>query len=153
MPGISMSCFMPSIDIVRCVAVASGTGAPFWRSHDCMSAISSPCPTTMRSQSRTMSARAPCDAAQPAISTACAWCGIMPDMKCTSAGFAFAATIVPPFRGAVFTAPRMGAPVRQPVSPNRAKTPTPSTAIADDPNLDDSCGRLLGFRTRVRNPP
>src|SRR2546430_17452976 len=39
----------------------------------------------MRAHSAPRSGLAPCAGAQPAISTACAWCAIMPAMKATSA--------------------------------------------------------------------
>src|SRR5213076_2280870 len=50
-----------------------------------MTAISSRCPTTMRSHRARRAGLAPCAGAQPAISTACAWWAIMPAMNCTSA--------------------------------------------------------------------
>src|SRR5256885_5522649 len=50
-----------------------------------MTAISSRGPTTMRSHSARTAGLAPWAGAQPAISTACAWCTIMPDMNATSA--------------------------------------------------------------------
>src|SRR5207249_1488701 len=62
-----------------------GTGRPRSRSQSCMVAISSRWPTTMRSHRIATSWRAPWEGAQPAMITACAWCGIMPDMNSTSA--------------------------------------------------------------------
>src|SRR5205809_2719857 len=50
-----------------------------------MSAISSRCPTTMRSHTARSAGLASCVGAQPAISTAWAWWAIMPVTKCTSA--------------------------------------------------------------------
>src|SRR5215204_3948422 len=50
-----------------------------------MKAISSPCATTIRSHRTRTSGRASCDAAQPAITTAWAWWGIMPAMNSASA--------------------------------------------------------------------
>src|SRR2546422_4486482 len=51
----------------------------------CINAISSRCPTTIRSHRARRVALASCEGAQPAISTACAWWWIMPIMKWTSA--------------------------------------------------------------------
>ena len=53
-------------------ASGPGTGSPRSRSQRSISAISSRCPTTIRSQSTRRAWPASCDGAQPAISTACA---------------------------------------------------------------------------------
>jgi hypothetical protein len=76
---------MPFIFIFMRVEAASGTGRPRSRSHVCINPISSRWPTTIRPQRMATSLRPPWDGAQPAMMTACAWWGIMPDMKSTSA--------------------------------------------------------------------
>src|SRR5438309_388465 len=80
MPGISS---MPGI--MKWAGSPSGTVSLRPRSQRCIRPISSVCPTTMRSHRACSAGLAPCDGAQRAMSTACAWWPIMPVMKCTSA--------------------------------------------------------------------
>src|SRR3989454_8981139 len=70
-PGIIGAGSMPGI--MGCVALGSGTSSCRSRSQRCMSAISSPWPTTIRSHRARSGGLASWLGAQPAISTACAW--------------------------------------------------------------------------------
>src|SRR6266853_793920 len=83
MPGISIGCSIPGITWPR--GSAGGTSSLCSRSHRCTNAISSFWATTMRSHRMRTDGLAPCDGAQPAINTACAWWPIMPAMNRTSA--------------------------------------------------------------------
>ncbi len=85
MPGISIIFSSPFTIIFMRVDVPSGTGWPRSRNQVCISLISSRCPTRIRSQRMATSLRAPCVGAQAAMINACAWWGIIPVMKATSA--------------------------------------------------------------------
>ena len=85
MPGMSIMWPGMLMSIPACGSFASGTRSPRSRSHACISSMSSFCERMiLRAKSATCSL-APWVGAQRAITTACAWCPIIPCMNRVSA--------------------------------------------------------------------